>query len=296
MAPGSRPRCFPRGNPPPVDLAEDELAGGAPSRGSFPPPVSASISTEELIQLFWETYATSVKVLEQNQAVINEGKARETPTVPVKPEESKESKPPQHSKQPKPSEKKSRKEKKKQRRLEQARKQSIPALGANANSSRGKARKDLNHITCFKCGETGHYADKCHKPKKDTDEIQALIDSGSEVNAMAPAYAKKLGLRIRKTDVGAQKIDGSALETYGMVIAGFQVQDKLGRARFFQETFLVTDTSMEVVFGMPFLTLSNADVVLQKGNLLGGLIQLQRPCPPPRGSRSSIQRNLQKRH
>ncbi|MCJ1343233.1 hypothetical protein MMC31_001426 [Peltigera leucophlebia] len=27
MAPGSRPCCFPRGNPPSIDLAEDELAG-----------------------------------------------------------------------------------------------------------------------------------------------------------------------------------------------------------------------------------------------------------------------------
>ncbi|MCJ1348293.1 hypothetical protein MMC31_006524 [Peltigera leucophlebia] len=37
---------------------------------------------------------------------------------------------------------------------------------------------------------------------------------------------------------------------------------------------------MEVVFGMLFLTLSNADVLLQKGNLLAGCIALQRPCLP----------------
>ena len=96
--------------------------------------------------------------------------------------------------------------------------------------------------------------------KKDTAEVRALIDLGSEVNAMAPAYAKKLGLRVRKTDVSAQKIDGSTLETYSMVIAGFQVQDKFGKARFFQETFLVADTSVEVVLGMPFLALSKVEV------------------------------------
>ena len=96
--------------------------------------------------------------------------------------------------------------------------------------------------------------------KKDTVEVRALIDLGSEVNAMAPAYAKKLGLHVRKTDVGAQKIDGSTLGTYGMVIAGFQVQDKFGKARFFQETFLVADTSVEVVLGMPFLALSKVKV------------------------------------
>ena len=96
--------------------------------------------------------------------------------------------------------------------------------------------------------------------KKDQDDTQALIDSGSEVNAMNPAYAKKLGLRVRQTNVGAQKIDGSHLETFGMVIASFSLQDKLGKVRFFQETFLVADTRIEVVLGMPFLTLGNADI------------------------------------
>ena len=45
-----------------------------------------------------------------------------------------------------------------------------------------------------------------------------------------------------------------------MVIAGFQVQDKLRRARFFQKTFLVADTSMEVVLRILFFILSNANV------------------------------------
>ena len=41
----------------------------------------------------------------------------------------------------------------------------------------------------------------------------------SEVNAMNPAYAKKLGILIRKTDVGAQKIDGSYLDTFSRLFA-----------------------------------------------------------------------------
>ena len=77
---------------------------------------------------------------------------------------------------------------------------------------------------------------------------------------MSPAYASKLGLKVHHTDVGAQKIDGSTLQTFGIALANFQVEDKLGRARFFQETFLLADISAEVVLGMPFLTLSNADV------------------------------------
>ena len=93
--------------------------------------------------------------------------------------------------------------------------------------------------------------------------VQALLDSGSKVNAMTPAYATKLGLTTRKTDVGAQKIDRSTLVTYWMVIAGFSVQDKLGKVRLFEETFLLADTSMEVVLGMPFLTLPDADIRLE---------------------------------
>ena len=75
---------------------------------------------------------------------------------------------------------------------------------------------------------------------------------------MTLAHAAKLGFKARHTSVGAQKINGSTLETFGMVLASFQVEDKLGRARFFQETFLLANTSIEVVLGMPFLTLSKA--------------------------------------
>ena len=45
-----------------------------------------------------------------------------------------------------------------------------------------------------------------------------------------------------------------------MVLADFQVDDKLRKGQYFQETFLLADISAEVVLGMPFLTLSNADV------------------------------------
>ena len=91
-------------------------------------------------------------------------------------------------------------------------------------------------------------------------EVQTLIDSGSEANAMTPAYASKLGLRVHRINIGAQKIDSSTLETFGMVLASFQVEDKLGRARFFQKTFLLANISAMVVLSMHFLTLSNANI------------------------------------
>ena len=69
--------------------------------------------------------------------------------------------------------------------------------------------------------------------KKNTAEVQALIDSKSEVNEIVPTHVKKLGFQIRKNDIKVQKIDGSILEIYNMVIAGFQIQDKFKRTLFF---------------------------------------------------------------
>ena len=77
---------------------------------------------------------------------------------------------------------------------------------------------------------------------------------------MTLGYVLKLGLKVRPTNVKAQKIDGSTLQTFEMVLASFQVEDTLRRARFFQKTFLLADFSVEVVLGMPFLTLTNADI------------------------------------
>ncbi len=76
---------------------------------------------------------------------------------------------------------------------------------------------------------------------------------------MTPAYVAELSLTTQKTSFGAQNIDGSPLETYGMASARFSLQDSLGKDRFFEETFLLADTSMKVVLRMPFLALSNAD-------------------------------------
>ena len=94
--------------------------------------------------------------------------------------------------------------------------------------------------------------------------VSALLDSGSEVNTMHPAFAKKLGLVVRTTNVGAQKIDGTTLETYGMVVAAFSVIDQADRVRFFEETFLVANVSPDVVLGMLFLALSGAAVDFPK--------------------------------
>lgn len=53
-----------------------------------------------------------------------------------------------------------------------------------------------------------------------------------------------------------------------MTIASLQVKDKLKRACFFWETFLVVNTSMKVVLKMPFLNFSNVDIRFAKKKLV----------------------------
>ena len=128
----------------------------------------------------------------------------------------------------------------------------LVSVSATSTSVTGAREEALERVPCI------HYPVQF----KDTDRapVQALIDSGSEVNAIHPSFVKQLGLSIRPTNVGAQKIDGTILDTHEMVVAAFSMEDKANRVRFFEETFLVANVSPEVVLGMPFLTLSNADV------------------------------------
>ncbi len=55
------------------------------------------------------------------------------------------------------------------------------------------------------------------------DQTEALLDSGSEVNVMSQAFAQQLGLKIRKTNIGASKINGTILKTYSMIFFLFRV-------------------------------------------------------------------------
>ena len=45
-----------------------------------------------------------------------------------------------------------------------------------------------------------------------------------------------------------------------MVIVGIQVQNKLGKARFFLQNLSGTDTNMEVILRISFITLNNVNI------------------------------------
>ena len=77
---------------------------------------------------------------------------------------------------------------------------------------------------------------------------------------MTLAYAVELGLTIKKISVTAPKINGSLLETYDIALTRYSIQDNLKKIRFFEETFLLANTSIKVVLEMPFLFFNNADI------------------------------------
>lgn len=53
------------------------------------------------------------------------------------------------------------------------------------------------------------------------DKTKSLINFDSEINTKSLIYATKLGFITWKPSIKALKIDSTALETYGMVLARF---------------------------------------------------------------------------
>lgn len=84
---------------------------------------------------------------------------------------------------------------------------------------------------------------------------------------MTPTYSARQDLKVWPTNSGPQKIDSSMLKTFKMVLASFQVKNELGKTRFFQEIILVVYTSMEVIWSILFLALSNVNMLFAKRKL-----------------------------
>lgn len=77
---------------------------------------------------------------------------------------------------------------------------------------------------------------------------------------MNPVYIVKLGFTTQKISIKAQKIDDLPLKIYRMTLAKFLIQKNLEKVWFFEETFLLTDTSMEVILEMHFSSFSNVNI------------------------------------
>lgn len=53
------------------------------------------------------------------------------------------------------------------------------------------------------------------------NKVQALIDLNNKINAIMLVYALKLAFQVRRTNVKAQKIDGSILKIFKIALANF---------------------------------------------------------------------------
>ena len=95
---------------------------------------------------------------------------------------------------------------------------------------------------------------------KKSVSVLTFFDSGSKVNAIYLIFARELGLPIRPTNVGAQKIDGTMRDNFEIIVTAFSMTNKANRVRFFEKTFIKVNVGPEVVFGMLFLILSGADI------------------------------------
>ena len=98
-------------------------------------------------------------------------------------------------------------------------------VGEGGNKSEGEC-PNLAQVSCIRYPITF---------RKKSVPVSSLLDSGSEASAIYPTFAWELGLSIRTMDVGAQKIDGIMLDTFGMVVIAFSVADKANRVRFFDK-------------------------------------------------------------
>ena len=128
----------------------------------------------------------------------------------------------------------------------------MAVLAISISITNKKIKEELEQIPCI------------WYPVTFKDQIEALLDSRSKVNIMSQIFAQQLNL---KTNIKAQKIDSTILKTYKMVVSTFFVLDKDNKERFFEESFLLADIRLNIMLGIFFLIIGNADVNFQAQDL-----------------------------
>lgn len=88
------------------------------------------------------------------------------------------------------------------------------------------------------------------------------------MNAIGWLYIIKLGFKICSTNVDVSKIDSLIFKILYMVLASFQVDNKLEKAWFFQKIFLMTNFDINDIFEIFFFTLSYAKMLFVRKKLI----------------------------
>lgn len=96
---------------------------------------------------------------------------------------------------------------------------------------------------------------------QDPLHTNGLLDSGSEANLVSQKFIKQLNLPTPAlTNERLKTVDGRRMQTYGVHQLSFEITDRLGRTRYFKDTFLACDCESSIILGMPWLILANPSV------------------------------------
>ena len=68
---------------------------------------------------------------------------------------------------------------------------------------------------------------------------------------------------MQKINVKTQKIDGTTLKTYKIVVSNFSILNKDGIERLLKESFLLDDVYQDIKLRIFFLILNNVDIDFQ---------------------------------
>lgn len=67
--------------------------------------------------------------------------------------------------------------------------------------------------------------------------------------------------------INAQKYDGNRLKIFRIMITSLSIDEKNKKSRFFEKAFLLADISIDIVFEIPLLTLSNVEIDFDNQNI-----------------------------
>lgn len=77
---------------------------------------------------------------------------------------------------------------------------------------------------------------------------------------MQLSFARTLKLYICKIDIKTHKIDSNRLATFNIVIEFFTMENQTKKFRFFKETFLMADISINITLKIFFIILHNVKI------------------------------------
>lgn len=96
---------------------------------------------------------------------------------------------------------------------------------------------------------------------KNNNDVKALIDFNNKIHIITCIYILRLDISIQKTDVKVLKFDRIFFKIFEIVIAIFQIKNKLEYFFFFQKSFLLANTNINLILELLFLFFTNENII-----------------------------------